>query len=205
MEILFFLPTPWVFAFLSVLTVGIVGIMMVRNYRSRKVQLRFEQSAKDWGLKSAFINPRNYKIFGFYHGYDVQMVPFATLPDPSLGQGVRLSLPISNPQLKIFRVAKTDSSAPDWKQLFPITHPVSTGQELGKGLEIQTNDLFLSSLILSDDVKIDLGILFNKISSGLFVIYGAEMAFYLPGPPTHEVWQEALDIMCEVKDELKGG
>jgi len=207
MSYVLMLPTSWMLVIIILLAIGTIAIGVIRNRRFKRKQDAYHTFADKNGLRVAFRNPHNFTIFGEYRGLSIRVEPHRGLiANPSSRKGVIFNLPLVNPNIKAIRIVKIGDKHPWINDLYPIDNPIFANKNLGDKVVIQSNDMLFSSFLLSDDVIIDLGILFNRIEAGIIFIYqdelGCVMPHFLFEPDMQATWQLVLDLLCDIKEEL---
>jgi hypothetical protein len=194
------------FSILVIFLALAVGIIRNRAFsRKEKLHYRF---AERHGLQIGYMNEENFTVYGKYRGYPVQIASvFLRSRHEKAGQTVvKCILPIVNPNRVALRAARRGPSAAALDEQAVIDRPQFVRHGIADWLEIQTNDMMFSSVILSEDVKITLYEVFSRLEAGLLCVYDEEMAFYLPllltSEEALETFSRALDLICDMKDEL---
>ena len=159
-------------------------------------------------MQVAYLNARSFTIFGSYRGYTIHLE--ATPISSSEGKptyGVKSFIPMVNPNRKALRIRKKDATPHGLDQIAIIDRPVQLANGMGGEMEMLTNDLLFSGLILSDDVKISLYEVFQLSQDGLLYLYDNELAFLSPNlintREQIEAWKRIVDLLCDMKDELQ--
>jgi hypothetical protein len=162
-------------------------------------------------MQLAYMNEQQAVWYGNYRGYALRIeTVLIPVPGPR-GRALhrpalRFALPMHNPSLKVLRIARRHPDAswldaialPD--RLTPFPHGIAPW------LDIQSNDMLFSSLILSDDLKISLYDVFSRLEAGLMCICDDEMRFFYPGllPDSSDLslMLKIADLLCDAKDQL---
>ena len=200
--------SPWFILVISALTLGSVAVGVIRNRRFRLKELLHQKLAKKLGLQVAYLNERDFNLFGTYREYALRIEAFPILlPGEKQGpMGVKLSLPMTNPNLKSLRIGKDSDLHPELSQYRLIDRPTAFPHEVAPWLKITTNDLMFASLLLADDVKITLYEVFKPLSGALLYVQDEELAFITPRlltePEALQELQSVADLLCDMKDEL---
>jgi len=200
-------PTYLMFVFILLVALGAIATGMIRNRNFKKKQEIYQKFSQQNGLKLAFRNPKNFTLFGEYRGFSIRIEPYRELSqNPLSSKGVIFQLPLVNPHLKALRIVRKNEKYPWIQGFYPIDNPIQVNKQLGKDVTIQTNDMLFSSFILSEDLLIDLGVLFTRIDSGIIFIHndmlGCIIPQYLYEKDMSTVWQLVIDLLCNMKDEL---
>ena len=149
-------------------TAIIIGVS--RNRRFRRKERLHQELAAELGLKVAYMNERDFDLFGEYRGYPLQIEPLA-LPEKAKAKNqnfyIRISLPMVNPNLKSLRIVKSGSESGPLDSYRIIDRPLRINPEIAPWLELSTNDAMFSGLIVSDDIKISLFEVLQPLDSGL--------------------------------------
>lgn len=190
-----------------ILALGAIATGILRNKRFRKKQNIYHQFTSKNHLKLAFRNPKNFTIYGEYRGFSIRVEPNRELKqNGNSSDGVIFQLPLVNPNLKAIRIVKKNNKYPWIQGLFPIDQVVAVKNTLGDEVIIQTNDMLFSSFLLSEDLLIDMGVLFTKLDAGIIFIHndvlGCIIPHYIYENNMEEVWQRVMDILCDIKEEL---
>ncbi|TAE56067.1 MAG: hypothetical protein EAZ89_05055 [Bacteroidetes bacterium] len=191
------------------LAIGSVGVGFVRNRNFRRKEALHQALADAYHLQIAYANELNFTIFGQHREYPVQ-IDVARLHVRGKREArycLKISLPMTNPNRKSLRISRRN---PDWSEfdgLAVIDRPFVVRHGISNWLEILTNDMIFSSLILSEDIKITLFEVFNPLEAGLLCIHDEELSFYYPGlldsQEQHIHSGKILELLCDIKDELK--
>lgn len=188
----------------------VIGIR--RHRRFRKVELIFERFAQRHGLKSVFSSLEDYAIFGRKSGYTFKIQPWpgndAVFPAGATAHPYTLcGVNMQNPQLKAFRISKFDPHYPEISQNPWETLPIHMKHSLGQGVNMDTNDMLLAGIIMTEDVTIDLGRLFETLPAGVFYISGDTMSYVLPfrleDMKEDGAWDLIVQVLLDIKNELK--
>ncbi|RMG25753.1 MAG: hypothetical protein D6730_10340 [Bacteroidetes bacterium] len=182
-----------------------VAVGVIRNRRFQLNQQAHEDLARELGMKLAFESPRAYRIFGRYRGYEALIAPVEMPPAvrESVPLATKASLSMTNPNRKRLYVFPQQTPLvallPD-DAAVKVTHPAQDW------LEIRTDDLLFSSLILSEDVNISLGAFFQQHPRAILYLMDDELACILPGLIHKNVAVstviQAINLLCDLKDEL---
>lgn len=175
-----------------------------RNQRYHKLESLHETLAFRLNSRLSYRDERNFLVYGDHRNYKFRMTPISEESGEHKVplEGLRISIPMTNPNRKYLRVAKLGQAfgqAASVDKFFVVQH------EAKEWLEILSNDMFFSSLLLTEDLKISLGAHFQKYNGVLF-IEDNEMVYVAPTPIREEEQIEsieaALRLMCDMKDEL---
>jgi hypothetical protein len=198
----------WAFFLLLLLTILSLLLFAFRQRRFHRRQALLQKLSEDHGLQLAFMNHRSFQIFGQTRNYPVQ-IEAILLSSPGVKRpsyGLQLTLPMTNPNRKAFRVGKGEASAPALQTTAVIDRPIQLDHGIAEWLSIQTNDAMFSGLILSDDVKISLFELFQPMEAGLLYVYDETLRFVVPRLLETEdqltSLSKGLHLLCDIKDEL---
>lgn len=192
--------------FLVIALAIIVGIRRHRRFRIN--EQRHIQLARLLGLKRAYVSPSDFTLFGQFQGFDLRVEPqlVQTRGEQSYFEIVKTAIPMVNPNLKILAISKGIREVPAMQQLIQLDKPVHIPHQIGDWLSITTNDMFFSSIILTDDIKISIYKLFSRLDQGLLYIQDEELAFVLPGYITQDAQVNAIhlaaQLMVDIKEEL---
>ncbi|MEL7340083.1 MAG: hypothetical protein AAGM67_06320 [Bacteroidota bacterium] len=190
----------------SSLVVLVILIAILVGYRRHKRYGRWEKLharfAKRRSLKHNFIHQDNFQFYGSYRDYKVQVKPEKI--DERLFS--RFCIEMINPNRKALRISRSNEAFPSLEKEAIIDHPFPIKHDIGEWLVMQTNDLLFSSLILSDDIRISLHEVFSKYEAALLYIYDEELVLLIPQTLEYEEdmikYEKALEILCDIKDEL---
>lgn len=189
---------------LIIATAFIVGMIRNRNFQYR--QELHETVARQTNLKLAYQSPQQYKMYGEYRGYPVKISSIELMKsskeDVKFVSKIRIDM--INPNRKSILISLPGASL---TKLVPLDDPVKVKHNAQEWLDIYTNDMMFSSLLLSDDVKISVGAFFqSKEQNGVIYIYDDELACIFPElllkSDQVNVYKKALDVLCDIKDEL---
>lgn len=195
---------------LSILVVGSipVAVWAVRSYQKRKKAERLhEDFAREHGLKMAYLQPEDVQIYGHYRDYPAKITT-ETLPHSSteLRTVLKVVLPMINPNRKCLRISVDSLDYPEFDRLVVLDRPIKVQHDLGEWLRMESNDLFFSSLILTDDIKISLYEIFKDRPAVLLYIQDDELALISPtllrDRPDAVYIDKQLNVLCDIKDEL---
>ncbi|MEL7530543.1 MAG: hypothetical protein AAFN10_04510 [Bacteroidota bacterium] len=183
-----------------ILTAIIVGYRRHRRYG--RWEMLHQRFAKRRSLKVNFIHQDNFQFYGSYRDYKVVIKP--EMIDEVLFSSFAIEM--INPNRKALRIAKKSESAPTLDSKAVIDHPFKIKHDIGKWLIMETNDLVFSSLVLSDDIRISLHEIFSAHNAALLYIYDEELALLVPKTLDREEdiipYEKALELLCDIKDEL---
>lgn len=185
---------------------GAVAVGVWRNRRYQTLKELHEAMAERLGLNLAFQFARNYRMFGKYRGYQASVFAIEIKQDQATQPqyATKLQLEMKNPNQKCLRMYPKEEN--DFVRLFPMEQASPVQHDASNWLTIDSNDLFLTSLILSEDVKISMGVFFKAQPDAIVYLQDDELACILPGlleePVQLEAYQTALDLLCDIKDEL---
>jgi len=200
--------SPWFLILITLLAVGSIAVGVIRNRRFRKKELLHQELAKKLGLQVAYLNERDFNLFGTYREYAlrIEAVPIVPIGATKGPTALKLSLPMTNPNLKSLRVGKHSSQYPELSEYRLIDRPAAFPHKVADWLEITTNDLMFSSLLLSDDVKISLYEVLKPLPAALLYVQDEELALITPLLLTEEdrltEMKQMADLLCDMKDEL---
>lgn len=193
-------------SFIVIAIAIIVGIRRHRRFRNQ--EQRHLNLAGQLGIRSAYMSPDAFTLYGNFQGYDLRIEP---IPLPMMGTDkpfpiLKARIPMVNPNLKILVISKGVKEIQPIQRLIQLDRPVHMSHQLGDWLSITTNDLMFASVLLTDDIKISLYELFSKLDQGLMYIQDEELAFILPSLLTEDPYikqiQKAAQVMVEIKEEL---
>jgi len=190
---------------IAFILLAVFAIAIIRHRRFQKRQELHGRLAADMGLKFTFQYPHQYRVYGNYKGYPISVFPIELLRESKdkVKYASKISIPMVNPNRKSIRIHPKGS---ELAQLIPIDQALKVKHPAQSWLSIDTNDFLFSSLILSDDIKISLGAFFQSLGKGIVYIQDDELACILPGLLQAEDqiahYVSALDLLCEIKDEL---
>ncbi len=196
----------WFLVVASLIAAGSVAVGVVRNRRFRRKERLHQQLAQRLGLKVAYLNERDFDLFGPYRSYSLRIEAFS-LPDGKQRLDlVKVSLPMVNPSLKALRIIRVHEHYPRLSEHRRIDRPVVLDHQIAPWLEITTNDAAFAGLILSEDVKISLYDVFNRLETGLLYLQDEELTLLSPHlitePERLEAYQRIADLLADMKDEL---
>lgn len=197
------------FIILAVLLAGIsITVGVVRNRRHQFKERLHQSVATALSLNLAYAAPRDYQIYGTHREYPIQIEamnlarPGAKEPD----WYTKISIPMVNPRRKMIRITRRNDAYEALERLVQVGKPTSVGHDLADWMDIQTNDLMFSSLILTENVKISLFQAFQPLAAGLCYIEDEELAFVMPGLLEAESQVQpcihAASLLADIKDEL---
>lgn len=204
------MPDPWFLISFGSAVLASLGIGIWRHRLFRYKERLHHQLAADLGLQVVYTREDSFRIFGHIKGYHLSVYP-VVLRDAKgkpTQPAIQLSIPMTNPQRKGWRVLKSHPDYPAYAQLGQPNRPMRVAQEL-PGLEISSNDLLFSSVVLSDDLKINIHNLFKQLPAAVLFIEDETLACYLPGhavrPEVCQWVKEAAAILVDIKEELRFG
>lgn len=201
---------PNVFFWVAILiAAGSVAVGVTRNRRFRRKERLHQQMAEQLGLKVAYLNEKDFNLFGNYQDYALRLEAVELRPDRADSQPLtvlKASIPMVNPNRKALRVVRENDAYPRLNRHLSLDRPISLDHHIAPWLQLTTNDVMFSGIILSEDVKISLFEVFNQFEVALLSLYDEELAFFAPLFLTNEAglkkWQRAVDLLVEIKDEL---
>ena len=208
MGFILFLGTYGTIAILLGMALIVIAIGVIRNRSFKKKHDIFEKFAAEKGLGLAFHNPFNFRFYGNDPKNSIRIEPYRGLVSGNNSvKGTIFTLSLINPELKTLKIFKLHDDYPWLSNLLPIDNAIKIKYNLGENVHIQTNDMLFSSFILSQDIIIDLGVLFNRIDAGVMYIYGDELGCIIPyfvyEEDMYNTWSKALDLLLNVKAELQ--
>jgi hypothetical protein len=170
-------------------------------FQRHRLKKRLRQIAVHLKGGLRYVRHCDFGITGTYKGYSFSCNAIA---DNKELLGVKIILPMNNPQHKQVRFAKSDADYA-WLRAFA---PVSGGQTVenafAPNLVLTTNDLFFSSVILTEDIKPKLKVFFEGISSGVVYLHENELGVALPMSfTTPESLAASLALLSEIKAGFK--
>jgi len=188
------------------LIVVIIGILRNRSFK-RKHDL-FQKFADSHALGLAFQNPFHFTFFGNNNTLAYRIEPYRGLMGSGGAiKGAIFTLPLINPELKALKISKSHPEYPWIDSILPIDDPIKVGHVLGEGISITANDMVFTSFILTQDIIIDLGVLFNRVDAGVVFIYGDQLGCIIPHmlyeENMYETWEKALELLHSIKMELQ--
>ncbi|MEO0469517.1 MAG: hypothetical protein AAF206_07855 [Bacteroidota bacterium] len=182
-----------------------LAIGMIRNRRFHLQEARHKKFAKKYDLNLAYMNEKDFTMFGNFRSYPITLCN-AEAGNPEAIQGVKIYIPMTNPSRKSIRIVRGDDKHPPLVQFAPFAHALRIPFDVAFSLRAETNDLVFSSLILSDDVRIGIYQLFNKIEAGILYLHDEELACFFPDFFVHNnmanLYHEAMELLADIKDEL---
>ena len=199
----------WFLLLIVLLAVGFILVGVIRNRRFRRKEDLHRRLASQYQLQIAYLNERDFSLYGEHRGYALR-IEALTLRAPQEKEGqtvIQVSLPMVNPTRKIVRIVKPSEQHPKLSQHGRMDRPQTVRQEIAPWLAITTNDLMFTGLILSEDVKISLFDVFNRLESGLLLLQDEQLAFYSPEllsePEATDRFERIIALLCDMKDELQ--
>ncbi|MEM6631754.1 MAG: hypothetical protein AAF694_18915 [Bacteroidota bacterium] len=186
----------------------VIAIGVSRNRSFKKKHDLFQKFAEENSLGLAFHNPFNFRFYGNDPKNTVRIEPYRGLVSGSNSvKGTIFTLSLINPELKTLKIFKLHEEYPWLSNLLPIDNAIQIKNNLGEKVQIQTNDMLFSSFLLSQDIIIDLGVLFNRIDAGVIYIYGDELGCIIPyfvyEEGMYNTWGKVLDLLLNLKAELQ--
>ena len=191
---------------MPILAIVLIGALAygVKQYRRFKyIEKVHRDFAEKIGLHPVYVNESNFNIFGSYRTYPLRVIPHMIVKQSPATQ---IIIPMTNPNLKWMRIGKNLQAVSGFEQVSqhdkasPVTHQIDSS------IEIASNDMIFSSLILSDNVKISIFEAFQDFQSAMLAIDGDMMFFITPGRIEKEDYipklEKAINLMCDIKDEL---
>lgn len=200
--------TVWFIILAIVLTIGTVAIGVIRNRRFKAVEDLHESLGKRLDLDMAYASPKDYTLFGNHRDYSIKIFPInVALPGTNEPKWfTKVVIPMVNPVRKMLRVSRRSSQYSELENLVQVARVDSVSHDLAPWLDIQTNDLMFSSIVLSENVKISIHQVFNQLVSGLLYIDDDELAIMIPGlihsQEEPEIVYLGAQALCDMKDEL---
>ncbi len=201
--------TFWFIVVASLLVASSITVGVIRNRRFRKKEEFHQETAARLSLDMAYASQTDFAFFGEYRGYAFRIEPVNLAPPGSKTPSwfLRLSIPMTNPLRKMIRISRRDLKASVLEQIIPMARPDSVSHDMESWLDIQTNDLMFSSVILSENVKISIHQAFRALSAGVLGVEDAELLCVFPGLLSDSDQQTntllAAEVMCDIKDELQ--
>lgn len=196
-------------AIFAVVLVGvIIAFLRIRNY-SKKERLHQELSDK-YGLRGRFINEKKFELRGKYREYYLSIESFLLPPnglEDAKGNSLKFSLKMTNPLRKCLRILKTNPPNSDLEAIVPLDKLLTVKHDLGEYLQIHTNDLVFSSLILSENARISIHDAMSNIpGAAIMYIQDEELSCIVPGLLSRSdqlgKFHKIVDALADMKDEL---
>ncbi len=195
----------YVYVIIPIVVLAIAIWYGVRIFVSRAKKQMYEAFAASHDLKLGAYEAGAYKMVGHYKSYPISLQSFHAEPDEVLGKKVRLSMPMTNPNLMYFRVEKGLSKA-SWGKLFEQEGAIHISHELGEALTIYASDQLFSGIILSEAMKKRIQMVFYSWDWGMVYIMGDELGAIFPevlsGEDGWKMTEAFMGILVQVKDEL---
>ncbi len=196
-------------AILIGMTLLVIGIGVTRNYNFKKKHDVFLRFAEDMSLGLSFHNPFNFTFFGKDPKNSIRIEPYRGLVNSQNSvKGVNFSLSIINPELKALKIVKPHDNYTWLTSIMPIDQALKIGHNLGEKVMMHTNDMLFSSYVLSQDIIIDLGVLFNRVEAGVVYIYGDKLGCIIPHfvfeDQMYDTWGKIVKLLFDLKTELQG-
>jgi hypothetical protein len=199
----------WFLILMVSLAAACVAIGVVRNRRYSRKEAQHRALATEYGLQIAYLNERDFSLYGHHRGYRLRIEAGSlSLPAQKKGQPVvRISLPMVNPNLKSLRILRESPAFPAFHAHGRIDRPLSLPEKVAPWLEITTNDSMFAGIILSEDVKISLFDVFNRLDTGLLLLQDEALTFITPelllSEAVSEHYRRIITLLCDMKDELQ--
>lgn len=200
--------TIWFIILAVILTLGSIVIGVIRNRRFKAAEDLHASLGRRLGLDIAYTSPIDYTLFGSHRGYPVKVQPI-NLAIPGTKQPkwfTKVHIPMINPVRKMLRISRRSDQFSELENLVQVARADSVSHDLEPWLDIQTNDLMFSSIVLSENVKISIHQVFRQLTSGLLYIEDDELSLVVPGllgsEKEIEVVYLAVQTLCDLKDEL---
>lgn len=200
--------TIWFVIIAIILTAGSITIGVIRNRRFKAAEDFHAQLAARLSLDTAYASPSSYSIFGTHRDYPTKILPVNLALPGSKGPKwfTKVTIPVINPIRKMVRISRRSDQFGELENLVQVARIDSVSHDLEPWLDIQTNDLMFSSILLSENVKISIHQIFSQLVSGLLYIEDDELSLLIPGLMNT---QKEIDVvflgaqtLCDVKDEL---
>ncbi|MEM6803330.1 MAG: hypothetical protein AAF696_18125 [Bacteroidota bacterium] len=114
---------------------------------------------------------------------------------------------MTNPLRKCLRILKTNPPNPDLAAIVPLDKLLTVKHDLGDYLDIHTNDLVFSSLILSENARISIHDAMSNIpGAAIMYIQDEELSCIVPSLLTRSdqlgKFHKIVDALADMKDEL---
>ena len=200
--------TFWTLVILVSMTLLVIGIGVIRNFNFKKKHDIFIRFAEKKGLGLSFHNPFNFTFFGKDPKNSLRIEPYRGLiAAQNSVKGVIFSLPIINPEMKALKIVKPHESYTWLTGIMPIDNALKIGHDLGQQVVMHTNDMLFSSYMLSQDIIIDLGVLFNRVEAGIVYVYGDKLGCIIPHfvyeDDMYDTWEKVVELLFNLKAELQ--
>ena len=180
--------------------------ILYQNRGGSKIQYQLDQFAKDKDIKLSYSRRDDFLMYGKYKAFDLQIYPWQPPGFKPSRPYLFFSVRMHNPMLKAVQVIKANPAFPEFHSTYFEKLPINYKHDFGPSIEIYTNDIMFSSILFSEDVKIDLGLAFQKLEAAAWFISGDTMGFIKPQDWDHSkitlYWDEILDLLTSVKEEL---
>lgn len=200
--------TVWFIILAVILTIVTIAIGMIRNRRFKALEDLHASLGKRLHLDIAYASPKSYTLFGTHREYPIKIQPInLALPGTNEPKWfTKVMIPMVNPVRKMLRISRRSPYFSELENLVHVARVDSVSHDLEPWLDIQTNDLMFSSIVLSENVKISIHQVFSQLVSGLLYIEDDELSIILPGPIGSEKDMElaylGAETLCDMKDEL---
>ncbi|MFN0201629.1 MAG: hypothetical protein ACKVTZ_08920 [Bacteroidia bacterium] len=174
-------------------------------FHIHQIQIRNRAFAQKTGLSltGSYIRPI---LNGSYRGYEIAIDTI--LEDKGKrARWVKIAVKMQNPNEKSLHIYHSQDVS-----IFPEEYLAEIGEtqlkEHFRGTtQGKTNDLFFSSLLLTDEIKRQIGIEMPKHSDTLLFFQGEELAYLSPCIASFESsqteWLTQLNLICNMKDALQ--
>lgn len=197
----------WIVVISGLLVLAFSILARIRYVKWAKIEKLHQRLGSEHDLQVAYLNSKAFTIFGSFRNYSIHIeaIALSDLESKSI-LGVKCQLPMTNPNRKALRIAHLGSKSAYLNQLAVIDRPVVIKHGFGENIEVLTNDLLFSGIILSDDVKISLYEVLKEVDSALLYLYDTELVFIWPESLTEDSdlihWSKVINLLCDMKDEL---
>lgn len=192
------------------LTVTFILIMAVAFYfvRSAFVKEKLHQALSNhFGLRGNYVNEKNFKLYGKHRNYKLTIEAVKVPISSAKANSIKLSVPMVNPTRKCLRISKHDPSHPDLENIVPLDKLLAVKHDMGDWMQINTNDLVFSSLVLGENARISIYESLKDLKTGaIMYIQDEELACVVPGllkrnsqlEPLYKIVRALIDM----KEEL---
>jgi hypothetical protein len=177
-----------------------VGALFYFTRRFNQERKPFEAVAQGLGLTLTYAAPNDLMMAGIYRKYRATVITLMAAGKPSPLPCYKASVPMVNPQAKIFVVWKgsiRDEQRIPTAQLIPLKDTFPPGM-LGK-----SNDLLFSSVLLTAEVKTAIEQFFSGVHAGELFFTGDELSLVFPAENGPEMITAALNLLADMKDSLR--
>jgi hypothetical protein len=187
-----------------IVLIGLVAGLLIYRFWLNKENERFARLFK----LTASDSHSKVTFSGIYRRYQLRISPFYDAARKNKHTMTRVSIRMQNPNKKFFYITKPPIKGKPLPSLLNDpqmeAQPILTFSAPFTGV---TNDVFVTNLVLTDEIRRNIGECLNEVSQGILFLQGEELVMLSPVFPGKEVnykiWCRQMDLLCDIKDAFQ--